>query len=561
MSEKSRWRQRHPGDSAVYPAALDPPTNPTLTDLLDAARTDQVHVLRALLHMSQAVLCARYFDEALEAIAQHTLSALNAASVSISRWERSDNLLRTLINVGDLGPGEERWPEDETYPVTDDRQITRLLRQGRPYLNSIDDEHFDTNSMLLRFEKESELAVPVMYDDIMWGELWVTGTCGRRFGPDDVQVLQAIAAHMAVAVGRSQLFSTVWRQAFEDPLTGLANRRGLDDYFDKLGFDEVRPALVLCDLDFFKEVNDQHGHPAGDALLCQVADALVECASATTDSMVARLGGDEFCTVLPGAGVTDAERFARTASRLIGERASVPVSLSWGVAAFGPEARSGTELVAAADGALLEAKRLGPGRLSTGVKDPIELAHNNFRRRAAGPTAPHWSAHLVPRVVEILDSRRPTEIAEALEVAAVHVCNAIDAAAWSLSLTTEDGTGVWCLRGVRSHRDGASGLRVLAPSRGTVYPLSDYPSTARAFATGEPYLAAVDAEDGDPAEVRLLADFGYRAVLGVVVGEQPRYLLEIYSDAGREHLADAAPYVRVLANYCAAITRTAFRTP
>ncbi|MDF2823576.1 MAG: hypothetical protein K0R68_984, partial [Mycobacterium sp.] len=253
---------------------MDPTVTSSLSDLLDASGTDHLHVLRSLLHMSQAVLCARYFDEVLEAIAIHTLSALGAASVSIGRWERTENVLRTLINVGDLGPDEERWPDDEVYPVDDDRQIMRLLRQGLPYINSIDDENADSLSVLYRVKKECELAVPVMYNDVMWGELWVTGTDGRRFGPDDVQILQAIAAHMAVAVGRSQLFSTVWRQAFEDPLTGLANRRGLDEIFENMAIEDVRPALVVCDLDGFKEVNDQRGHPAGDELLRTVADAL-----------------------------------------------------------------------------------------------------------------------------------------------------------------------------------------------------------------------------------------------------------------------------------------------
>lgn len=550
----SRLRRRDLTDTAAFPGALDPTVTPTLADLLDAADTDQVHVLRALLHMSQAVLCARYFDEVLEAIAFHTLTALDAASVSISRWERAEDVLRTLINAGDLGPGEERWPEDETYPVDDDRRVMRLLRQGHPYVNSIDDLPPDPSSLLPRVEKESELAVPVMYNDIMWGELWVTGTDGRRFGPDDIQVLQAIAAHMAVAVGRSQLFSAVWRQAFEDPLTGLANRRGLDDYFGNLDIDAAQPAVLLCDLDSFKEINDRRGHPAGDILLRQVADALSEIAATTTGSLVARLGGDEFCTVLPSATGPDAERFARAASRLIGERTAGQVSLSWGVAVFEPHTSTGPALVNLADAALLDAKRLGPGRLRNGTAEPVE-AHNDVGRRAGDTPVSHRLAHLLPHAVRALDQRQPTDIADALEVAAVQICNAIDAAAWSISLTTEDGTGVWSLRGVRSSRDGASGLRVLTPARGTVYPLSDFPSTARAIATGEPYLAAADGDGGDPTELALLAEMGYRGVLGVAAGEHRRYLLEIYSDVGHEPLAAVEPYARVLANHCAAITR------
>ena len=73
-------------------------------------------------------------------IAEQSLIALDAASFSISRWERHRGVLRTLINVGELGPREERWRRDEQHPLADDRQVTELLRQGRPYVNSIDND-------------------------------------------------------------------------------------------------------------------------------------------------------------------------------------------------------------------------------------------------------------------------------------------------------------------------------------------------------------------------------------------------------------------------------------
>ena len=131
---------------------------------------DEVPVLRALLEISQAVQRAQYFDEALEVIAEQALLALDAASLSISRWERPDNVLRTLVNVGDLGPGEERWPENQLYPVTDDQHVVELLQHGRPYISSIDDENVDPAAVavLRRVNKESELAVAVMFDDTMW---------------------------------------------------------------------------------------------------------------------------------------------------------------------------------------------------------------------------------------------------------------------------------------------------------------------------------------------------------------------------------------------------------
>ena len=140
----------------------------------------------------------------------------------------------------------------------------------------------------------------------------------------------------------------------------------------------------------------------------------------------------------------------------------------------------------------------------------------------------------------------------ALEILAVQAHNAINAAAWSLSVITEDGMGIRTIRGVHSVRDQISGLSVLGKvDTTTVYPLADYPATARAVASGDVFLAATDLDDSDPAEIALLNRLGYRAVLAVGVPDTGhRYLLEIYSALGHVELAAIAPHLRVLARYC-----------
>src|SRR3954471_6328422 len=147
-----------------------------VSHLLDPVAGNDLRALRAVLKVSQAVLGARRFDDALEVIAEQTRAAVGAASFSISRWERERGVLRTMINVGDLGPGEERWPTDEEYPLADYRDVTELLGQGRPYATTLDDEDIDpaVEALLRRLNKHSEVAVPVMYEGAMWGELWAT---------------------------------------------------------------------------------------------------------------------------------------------------------------------------------------------------------------------------------------------------------------------------------------------------------------------------------------------------------------------------------------------------
>src|SRR4051794_13872956 len=73
--------------------------------------------LRALIRVSSAVAAAHRLEDVLDVVAEESRHILRAASVSISRWEREANHLRTLINVGMLAPDEERWPEAELWPL------------------------------------------------------------------------------------------------------------------------------------------------------------------------------------------------------------------------------------------------------------------------------------------------------------------------------------------------------------------------------------------------------------------------------------------------------------
>jgi diguanylate cyclase (GGDEF)-like protein len=534
-------RQQRRGDAATF-------------DLLDSVAGEDLRALRAVLRVSQAVAGAQHFDDALEVIAEQTLIVLDAASFSISRWERQRGVLRTLINVGDLGPGEERWPRDEVYPLADYREVTDLLRQGRPYVNSIDNDDENASasvSLLRRLNKESELAVPVMYDSAMWGELWATGNRGRRFGPDDVRLLAAIADQVSVAIGRSELFSEVSRYANEDPLTRLANRRGLDECLRAFENSDSGPTLLVCDLDGLKRVNDRDGHPAGDRLLRGVADALSDVASEFRASLVARLGGDEFCVILPSSSVTDAQRLACTASRRISRELGPDASLCWGVAARDADTSTAHELLSKADAALIEAKRLGPGRLRLYMPGESGLPGVPNRRRESPVRRRRMTDDLVPRIVELLEQRPPASTLSALELLASELSRAVNAAAWSISATTDDLAGVRTVLGVETVLDRPSGLRVVERAKDTVYPLGDYPTTAWAIEHGSTFVAGIDVPGSDHAEVEALQDLGYRAVLGVGTFDGlSGYLLEIYSDGDHTELAAIAPIARVLAHYC-----------
>ena len=139
-----------------------------------------------------------------------------------------------------------------------------------------------------------------------------------------------------------------------DPLTGVCNRRGFDLALKRAAVSHEPYALILIDLDDFKRINDEQGHPAGDAVLQSVAVAASTVAR--QGDCVARIGGDEFALLAPGAGASGVLRLLRDL------RASIDPSATYAAAMVPGDARTPGELVACADARLLASKRERPRR-------------------------------------------------------------------------------------------------------------------------------------------------------------------------------------------------------
>jgi diguanylate cyclase (GGDEF)-like protein len=139
--------------------------------------------------------------------------------------------------------------------------------------------------------------------------------------------------------------------AERDPLTGVSNRRAFDAALKNAASTGEPYALILIDLDDFKRVNDEQGHPAGDAVLCSVA--LAASTIARKGDCVARLGGDEFAILAPGSGASGVLRLLRDLRDAIDHPATFAAGL------VPDDVRTPEELVAHADARLLAQKRDG----------------------------------------------------------------------------------------------------------------------------------------------------------------------------------------------------------
>jgi diguanylate cyclase (GGDEF)-like protein len=161
----------------------------------------------------------------------------------------------------------------------------------------------------------------------------------------------------------TKLVADLERMARTDSLTGLPNRLAFEEQFAREAARAARTrrpfALVLADLDRFKELNDSCGHLAGDTALAQLGKVLPETLRAA--DVAARVGGDEFAILLPETDIDTAQRIGERIAGVVRERTNAKcdraVSLSFGVSTFGLHGHTLDDLTRAADKALYEAKR------------------------------------------------------------------------------------------------------------------------------------------------------------------------------------------------------------
>ncbi|MBA2239805.1 MAG: sensor domain-containing diguanylate cyclase, partial [Solirubrobacterales bacterium] len=492
----------------------------------------------ALLRVATAASGASSLDDVIEETSEEARRAVGAASLSVSRFEKRDRQLHTLINVGELGPGEQRHPVDEAYSADDYPLVAAMLETACPYFNTLDDPYCDpmARQLLEQFGKGSDLGVPVRVEGSTWGEIWATKAVNEApFSAEDVAFLEAIAGQYATVIARAELFSTVSRLAYEDPLTGLPNRRALDE---RLGRAIARArvkhdplSLLLCDLDGLKGINDVRGHHAGDEALRAAADALVASTAFTPGSFVARLAGDEFCVVLEGIELADAVATGAAAIETLAAPGDPGLSLSCGAAAIDAGMSSAGDLLRGADTALYVAKRRGGGRVCSVAEERGEPSP----RRPVGTSVGAPAHGLIVSATEQLAAELDGRLADApaldrLEAVATAFTESGDFASWAISVSPA-GTKLIADVSFGNNRDGSvRGVRVAAGT--DEYALSDFPVTAALVDAGSGCFVASRSDPGsDPAERALLEELGYERVIGVAAADESDvYMIELYGD-------------------------------
>jgi diguanylate cyclase (GGDEF)-like protein len=262
--------------------------------------------------------------ETVEQLAPRSLArmrhVLRASSVELRLLDpkRDDQPHRQTYLLLGMGEDDQLTRSDTLTAQSTDWIHSKALYHGEPTLAT----HGHDTAVVRWLDSMSlkdAIVVPLEAGANILGTVTVTDRLGdtATFTPDDLKMLQTLTSHFAVAVSSARLMQELSYEATHDALTGLANRAHLSHQIRSLGDASSSSAVLLLDLDKFKEVNDVLGHDVGDQLLIVIAERLRSCVP--DNATVARLGGDEFAVLLPeGAeGVPGAAALAQIAAERI----------------------------------------------------------------------------------------------------------------------------------------------------------------------------------------------------------------------------------------------------
>lgn len=509
----------------VYPGNHDQvPTS-------DAAR------LGALLEIAQLVGSARRLEDFVDVAAESARRALDAASLSISRWDRESGVLRILVNVGMLGPGELRFPTDETYTLSQWRGMPDLVDHRVSFLADVEDGTPEGHHLLER-GKDSCLSVPIVVDARVWGEMWASRVAGQpRYAHADLAFAEALATQVGAGVLQADHLARIERLAFTDPLTGLANRRAVDERLDEAmtrhEADGHVVSVILADINRLKQVNDTFGHEAGDRLISSVADAVSRACGNSHRSLAARIGGDEFCIVIDGEPLATVMQVAEEMCRLI-DGQPMSTGVSCGVAStevLAGRVDSQARLFRLADAAQYRAKRAGSHKpVLAGWSVPADPDGPPVERRELRGRLRTDLVGALEAGLTALDSAPHLGRQGRLETVGAMLCDLVDGAGWWVSRVEAGSTDlVTVATSVERPPDQpAPGAR---DALGDVFDLDEFPVTREAIASASSWFLEAGEPGNDPNEEAELLASNYTAIVGAGASvEGEGWLVEVCAD-------------------------------
>ena len=325
------------------------------------ARLEEIN-RETLIHneMNDLMQSSLKIEEAYAVIAQYAEELYEDQSGALLRLNDTHTLLEIVAAWGEIHPDELIFPSDQCW----------ALRRGRMHV--VPDENYRLrceHHSLPRYE--SYLCVPLIAQGKTFGILYQQ-VKGKENLARFEQMTKTFSERIALALANLELGESLRMQSIRDPLTGLFNRRYMEETLER----ELRRAvrykrplgLLMLDLDHFKEVNDTYGHSAGDLLLEKLGGYLQS--HIRKEDVACRYGGDEFIIILPESSLTESQKRAEQLrlgiNQIIVQYKNQPlrsVEVSIGVTGYPDHADTSEAIMQIVDDALFKGKKGGRNRV------------------------------------------------------------------------------------------------------------------------------------------------------------------------------------------------------
>jgi diguanylate cyclase (GGDEF)-like protein len=365
-AETTRQNDFRPDDVQLMQTLANQVANSIQKARLYARTQNHLQAMTTLQSVSQVVSSSLDRDEILHNVVHLLQDTFGYTYISIYLLE--SDTLHLGAQVG--------YPEDmviHDIPVRSGVAGRTVLTQQTQFISDVSQ---DSSFLRASTEVKSEICVPLIRENVVLGVLNVESASGTPLNESDLDLLNAIAGPITIAIDNARLHAQVKTLAMTDAVSGLYNRHAFEDML----LIEIQRAvryglplsLIIFDVDSFKDYNDTWGHPAGDERLRGIA-GLIRTSQRTND-IAARYGGDEFAIILPSTNKEGAYQFAKrlcdatrnsTTEKPIDGKGIPGYTISMGFATFPQDGDTLATLLLAADQAALTAKRLGKNQIAS----------------------------------------------------------------------------------------------------------------------------------------------------------------------------------------------------
>jgi len=330
---------------------------------VERAKYEHERFYQATAMLGRALTPEQVMETAFDAAA--AIAEYDVAVIAMYEKDRKSHKI-VAVRVGPGGEGIVDPAQLKDLEFKDNAGLASMVVKNRHYLPSSGEPREVSAPIYTRKVKiedaKSLLVLPLLAADEPVGTLTLLARAEKRFGKDVREMLAVIANQVAISLENGFLYRRMETMATTDGLTGLTNHRTFQQRFaemlERAQRHNHKLAVLLCDIDHFKNVNDKYGHPVGDEVLRKI-------------DVPARYGGEEFAVLLDNVDVAQAkviaDRIRIEISKVVVDTDKGPLSVteSIGVAAFPDDGRDRTTLIERADLALYHAKHTGRNRVVT----------------------------------------------------------------------------------------------------------------------------------------------------------------------------------------------------